>query len=57
MRSMLRRLIHMAGNGRALDNARGDRDELARALAAVDALAVRVAATAVATTREQPLAA
>ena len=36
-------LLHELGTGRALDNARRDRDELAHTIAAVEALAARIA--------------
>jgi len=44
MRQLLLRAILALGNERAIANARRDSDELMRTLAAVDALALRVAA-------------
>jgi len=44
MRRFLRRMWRDLGNGRAVDNARRNADDLMRELAAVDALAARVAA-------------
>jgi hypothetical protein len=44
MRSLLRKLRRSIGNDGAIENARRDADELMRMLAAVDALALRVAA-------------
>jgi predicted hydrolase (HD superfamily) len=39
-------LLHELGTGRALDNARREQDDLARTVAAVDALAGRLQAAA-----------
>lgn len=44
MRTALLRMWRSLGNDRAIANARRDADELMRTLAAVDALALRVAA-------------
>jgi hypothetical protein len=39
MRRLLNSLVHHLGNGRAVDNARRERDELTSVLARVDQLA------------------
>jgi len=44
MRRFLRRMWRDLGNAKAVDNARRNADDLMRDLAAVDALAARVAA-------------
>jgi len=51
MRQLLFRAIRALGNERAIANARRDADELMRTLAAVDALALRVAARSAAVQR------
>ena len=62
MRRLLLSLMHEMGTGRALDNARRENDEVARTLAAIDALAGRLpvaasAALAVAAQVEERVAA
>lgn len=42
MRRLLLSLMHELGTGRALDNARREREEVARTLAVIDALAGRL---------------
>jgi hypothetical protein len=46
MRHLLLRLMHEMGTGRAIDNARREHDEVARTMAAIDALAGRLPAVA-----------
>lgn len=44
----VRRVLHEAGNGRAVENARSEADRTARVFAEVDALAARIAPRGVA---------